>query len=157
MLIQYIMRERYFEMTTATQTVNKISEEAKLLMAVESIKHPDMTIKSLAEMFRVSPTSVRRAVKSYAQQAEEFIAAQEKEQRTAIEPVVGNHGYKPRNGRVQIHNEVFAELGVDADSNTLYEECTRRAVEAGLSPIAKSSFYSMLSAHRKGQTKRKSN
>lgn len=146
-------------MTTATQnvTTNKISEEAKLLMAVESIKHPEMNVKSLAEMFRVSPTSVRRAVKSYAQQAEEFISAQEKNQQTAIEPVVGNHGYKPRNGRVQIHNEVFAELGVDADSKTLYEECTRRAVEAGLSPIAKSSFYSMLSVHRKGQSKRNQN
>lgn len=145
--------ERYFEMTTATQTVNKISEEAKLLMAVESIKHPDMTIKGLAEMFRVSETSVRRAVKNYAQQAEEFIAAQQGEQEPEVieNPPTGKRGFKPRNGRWAVLDAMFDELGFEMGAKEQWMEANKRSIEAGLKPLNRNTFYAMRSIAKKAR------
>lgn len=138
-------------MTTATQnvTTNKISEEAKLLMAVESIKHPEMKVK----MFRVSETSVRRAVKNYAQQAEEFIAAQQGEQEPeAIEnPPTGKRGYKPRNGRWAVLDAMFDELGFEMGAKEQWMEANKRSIEAGLKPLNRNTFYAMRSIAKKAR------
>lgn len=54
-------------------------------------------------------------------------------------------GFHPRNGRCALLREVFAEKGLDANTDDLLAIANARGVSRGLLPLSKSSFSSMLS------------
>lgn len=148
---------------TKSTFVQTISNETKIEIAMAAIKEPGIKNLALAAMFGVSESSVRRAKKDFAAEAQAKLdelnakqaQTQSKETKTKKKKFqdfpTRDRGFQGFNGRVAIHDQVFAELGLDAKSKELFDECNKRAVEYGLRPISRGSFYAMLSVARRGK------
>lgn len=69
---------------------------------------------------------------------------------------VDERGYHPRNGRWDMLNKMFAEVGFNKSTTELFDEANKRGAALGLDPLRKTTFYSMLSVAKKaaGYTKK---
>jgi len=68
-----------------------------------------------------------------------------KKENQQYERKVDKRGYHPRNGRWDMLNKMFAELGFEKSTTELFEEANKRSKKLGLEPLKKTAFYSMLS------------
>lgn len=62
---------------------------------------------------------------------------------------VDERGYHPRNGRWEMLNKMFAELGFNKTTTELFDEANKRSAALGMEPLRKTTFYSMLSVAKK--------
>ena len=62
---------------------------------------------------------------------------------------VDERGYHPRNGRWDMLNKMFAEVGFNKSTTELFDEANKRGAALGLEPLRKTTFYSMLSVAKK--------
>jgi hypothetical protein len=62
---------------------------------------------------------------------------------------VDERGYHPRNGRWEMLNKMFAEVGFNKSTGELFDEANKRGAALGLEPLRKTTFYSMLSVAKK--------
>jgi len=62
---------------------------------------------------------------------------------------VDERGYHPRNGRWEMLNKMFAEVGFNKSTTELFDEANKRGALIGLEPLRKTTFYSMLSVAKK--------
>lgn len=62
---------------------------------------------------------------------------------------VDERGYHPRNGRWEMLNKMFAEVGFNKGTTELFDEANKRGAALGLEPLRKTTFYSMLSVAKK--------
>lgn len=62
---------------------------------------------------------------------------------------VDERGYHPRNGRWDMLNKMFAEVGFNKSTGELFDEANKRGAALGLDPLRKTTFYSMLSVAKK--------
>lgn len=157
----------------------QINEATKIQIAVEVLKmdETEKTKKQIADEFSVSTRSVSRYADKYEEEALDLINTpeavelkdafevpavtdddeeEEKEDAVEAKPELkgeeikpGPRGGKKRNGRWELLNAVFAEYGLDTKSAELYKIVNERSVEKGLAPLAKGSFYAMVSIARK--------
>ena len=142
-------------MTTAA--IKTIDLAVKMNIAIASIKQPDLTTKALSTQFGVSESTVRRAKKDLAAEAQAAIDAAAAtllqapgaSQDLAIEPLELPRGYRPRNGRMEIIRDVANEMGLDSETKDLYTRVNEVAAEMGVEPIKKSAFYVLICEVRK--------
>lgn len=142
--------------------IKTVAVETKLNLAVEALKNPAMTAKELAKKFDVSESTAKRARKEYMEEAGKKIAEMLKAEEQAKKatkgkrtqatdnPTTGPRGFRPRNGRWVILNQMFAEMGFDKPSKELWDEANKRSKAAGLKELNRGSFYAMLSIAKKG-------
>lgn len=62
---------------------------------------------------------------------------------------VDERGYHPRNGRWDMLNKMFAEVGFNKSTTELFDEANKRGAALGMEPLRKTTFYSMLSVAKK--------
>lgn len=62
---------------------------------------------------------------------------------------VDERGYHPRNGRWDMLNKMFAEVGFNKTTTELFDEANKRGAALGMEPLRKTTFYSMLSVAKK--------
>lgn len=144
-------------MTSTNSPIKTIDNAVKLNIAIEALKQPDLTTKALSSQFSVSESTVRRARKDYAAEAQAAIDAAAAtllqapgaSQDLAIEPDELPRGYRPRNGRMEIIRDVAKEMGLDSDTADLYTRVNEVAAEMGVPPIKKSAFYVLICEVRK--------
>lgn len=144
-----------FETSEPAAASTKLADKA--VAAVEAAKAaankapaaaPAKPVAAKVEAAKAQP----KVAVAKAQKAAKAPAAKPKAVKAAKAPRVkaptieaGPRGYRPRNGRWDILNALFAEKGFDAPAGELYEEANKRSVEAGLTPLNRSSFYAMKS------------
>lgn len=142
-------------MTTTNSAIKTIDIAVKLNIAIEALKQPDLTTKALSAQFNVSESTVRRAKKDLAAEAQAAIDAAAllqapgASQDLAIEPLELPRGYRPRNGRMEIIRQVTKEMGLDSETKALYTRVNEVAAEMGVEPIKKSAFYVLICEVRK--------
>ena len=119
-----------------------ISNEVKLSIALAALQNSELRIQDLAEQFDVSPSSVKRAKRDYADEALKQLELLKAEQSKVIADPFGNYrGARPRNGRMSIIRAVIAELGAQASPSELYERVAELSLENNLYPIKRSAVY----------------
>jgi predicted transcriptional regulator len=113
------------------------AEELEAAFEEEKVEETEQQAESTEEAVEPEPETEKAETKQ--QEVEE------------IKP--GKRGGKPRNGRWDLLNAIFAEDVLDSKSAELYKIVTERSVEQGLEPLAKGSFYAMVSIARKSAKK----
>jgi len=141
-----------------------IAQQTKLNIAAEFIRDPSARVQDIARKYKVSARSVTRFRDTLEAQAKRLVAKErahveaKRYERAGsfrgIDITIHEHGFQGRNGRVELHNMVFDEVGIDAPASELWERCNEAAVENGLRPIAKGTFYAMLSTERSRRGKK---
>lgn len=122
-----------------------ISNEVKLSIALAALQNSELRIQDLAEQFDVSPSSVKRAKRDYADEALKQLELLKAEQSKVIADPFGNYrGARPRNGRMSIIRAVIAELGAQASPSELYERVAELSLENNLYPIKRSAVYVLM-------------
>lgn len=130
--------------------IKTVDVAVKLNIALEALKQPDLTTKALSSQFSVSESTVRRAKKDFAAEAQAaFDLLQAPGANAVLDVVEGPRGYRPRNGRMEIIRDVANEMGLDSDTKDLYTRVNEVAAQMGVEPIKKSAFYVLICEVRK--------
>lgn len=106
---------------------------------IELVQTAMMALQAIANLEQFEAEQV--AKNSVKQKPKAFISGSV----TGIGDKVDMRGFHPRNGRCALLREVFAEKGLDANTDDLLAIANARGVARGLIPLSKSSFSSMLS------------
>lgn len=143
-----------------------MTETAKIQIVAKFLSS---NVESKAEFARdnsISPRTLARYIAKYRSDAEEQlktnkgstkVADSETKQQakpTGTTPAAETTGRRKkkgdvRNGRWAVLNAVFDKHGVEEKASYLMEKANEASTEAGLKPLAKGSFYAMLSIARK--------
>lgn len=116
---------------------------------VDLVKEYLETKTQFAKDHNISPATLSRYLSKYHTDAEKRLKAEKNKARSGkAQPRRSKKG-DVRNGRWAVLNRVFDKYGVEEKASVLMEKANKASVEAGLKPLAKPSFYAMLSIARK--------
>lgn len=125
-------------------------DQATKLQIVRDVVINKKSINEVAAAHSVSATTVRRYRAALEQEVINEVAAQAKP--TQQKHRVGGYdipmtkrGGRARNGRSQMIYSAIDKFGLDATTDTLYNEVNRLSVEGGLPILNKGTFSAMLS------------